>query len=248
MRAIIYIADKDRYYAQAACSAESVRKFTPNVKIFLFTPKAHIDSPHFGKFDKVIPVAFQGQDRHNWYYKQTVYTIIACQDLIAMGIERALYLDCDTYACAPIADLFNLTTMFNFAGAQAPRRFTAKTADVVPDWFPEFNIGVNPMRIDAAMVDFWSAVAEEYDKNEERYGADDQHALRVTLWNYACSKPEFRVHTLPDEYNCRFCFPVSVGKVVKILHGIPAETNYENIRSIINEHPGAIRGWAEGLK
>lgn len=158
-------------------------------------------------------------------------------------VTHAIYLDCDTYLCSPVDELFWMLLKFDMMGAHSPRRYTPDTRKFMPDAFPEWNMGVNPMRVSDAVINFWRCVTGIYAEYFEEFGNDDQKPLRLALWEYA-GNPGFNVHTLSPEYNFRFNFPCFAADQVKILHG--KSDDIKRIAQIANEREG-FRAWTSGI-
>lgn len=128
--------------------------------------------------------------------------------------DETVFLDTDTYLCAPVSELFDLLARCDIAMAHAPMRHTA--AVPVPASFPECNSGVIVYRRNERTKNLFAAWQVAYAKQLASTGQpDDQPALREALW-----QSEAQLAVLPPEYNFRFVLPAFAGRgPVKILHG-----------------------------
>lgn len=234
VHALYYIAQGDQYVDEAIQSAVSVIEHMGSdfFDMFLFT---NTERNVFYQTIKTSPreTEYFYKDHTRWMrdatryiYKNFNYTSIT-------------YMDTDTFACAPFGEVYELLDAFDFLGVHAPGRFTTRTRLGIPDAFPEFNLGFNPMNPTFAQRLFSDAF-EMWD--DEVYGNNDQGAVRDVLWSYANSSEYFapNFYVLPPEYNCRFNFPFFASRTVKILHG-----RAPDIRAVarkVNEDKG-MRSW-----
>jgi hypothetical protein len=208
-RGVIYLALGASYIAEARISAESVRRFMPELTLVLFTDCPPADR---GIFDEVMPL-------------ERVHAKAHINKLISMlhsPFEQTLFLDTDTFVCGPFAELFDLLDHFDIAMSHDRRYF---------DWFPEgvgvtaafreFNQGVVVFRRSAGLVRALEHSISWVERLTAMMGRcpDDQPPLRLALYG-----SDLRIATLTYEYNCRFhTFGQVNGKVV-ILHGrIPGQ-------------------------
>ena len=90
---VLYIAVGEAYVAEARQSAASVKAVMPDVPVTLITSR-----PQPGTiFDRVIAITqndYRSTDR--------------ARLLLLSPYERTLFLDTDTYVCAPVDELFTL--------------------------------------------------------------------------------------------------------------------------------------------
>lgn len=137
-----------------------------------------------------------------------------------------LWLDSDTYVCAPVCDDFDaMLERFDLVFAHAPGHRTAETMQKIPDCFPEVNIGVIAMRNNHLVRRLWQQVAEAQQLFSVTYRGNDQAPLRDVLW---AADPVLRFYVMPAEYNCRFNFGCQVRDRVRILHGRTAQATAES--------------------
>lgn len=227
-----YITDRPDYADEARASAESVRRnMLSDVGTYLFTPNKHISSDGFSD-----AIYLSNRKHEQWFLDQTRYMTEALDVLQQLGFRRVCYLDCDTFICTPVYELFDMLDNYDILGAHAPGRQTTKSFHKLPPSFPEMNIGVNPMRSQESMKVFWKIAYEQYAARIDLYGNNDQGVLRDMLWGYT---PAYSFYILPPEYNLRFNFPCFVSGDVKILHGHGAS---QSVADQINANRG-MRTW-----
>jgi hypothetical protein len=201
---VIYVAIGARFVPEAILSANSVRRFLPDVPILLFTDQA-IEVAQ--GFDEIVQVAAPHPQAH-------------INKLIAMTqspFEKTLFLDTDTYVCADISDLFAILKRFDIAMSQERAYrdiFPANTG--VPDAFVAFNQGVIAFKRSDAVRE---ALQEALRWTERLHASSgvypyDQAPSRIALFHSTV-----RIATLPLEYNCRFANYGYLTGVVRILHG-----------------------------
>jgi hypothetical protein len=235
-----YVVDQEGYIPEVIESCLSVHRFSSE-DVFLFIPGTLKAEPPINL--EIVEFNSRLLWSMSWYFNFVKIMPSIIDTLIGFGYDRGVYLDCDTYVCNPINDLLTILDKFDFVGAHSPRRYMEATRRMVPDTFPEFNIGVNPMRLTGKVADFWRFAAGLYAENYEEFGNDDQNALRVAMWKYAGGF-DFRFHTLPPEYNFRFYMPCFASGQIKILHG--RSDDLEGIARIANEE-GGMRAWPDGI-
>ena len=214
----------EQYVDEARHSAESLKRHMPEVETWLFSPDDPVDG-----FDQCVTLSGR---RGPWFADSIRYWVEAVSHF--PDDARVLYMDTDTYVCQPFYDLFDLLDRFDFVATHAPGRFTSNTVEVLPDAFPEFNIGVNVFRLSVRtrhLFDDWLA---RYEKHRDVYGNNDQAPLREALWNSAA-----RLYVMPQEYNCRWMFGGFARYRVKVLHG---RGDYERVEKNLNRCE-AMRSW-----
>lgn len=238
--AVFYIADQQRYVNEAMISSASVTEKNEEVDTILFTPLDVLPKT----FTQVIRVAPRFSDI--FYYDHAVWMTVAVTTLRDMGYERAVFMDCDTYVCENINHVLNMLEHFDMMGVHAPGRETTRTISGLSTSFPEINLGFNPFNLSPVVINFFKDFVSIYANNLEVYGSNDQGAFRDTLYRYL-TKPslacQFRFHTLPVEYNCRFNFPTAVCKTVIVLHG--HANDIARVGERINSEKG-MRSWRSG--
>lgn len=179
---VLYVARGAGYLDLAMASAESLRRYAPDLPIDLFT-----DQPApCGPFDRVRPIPDSGtRDK------------IAC--MAETRFARTLFLDCDTLVLNPLGDLFELLERFDLAVCHDVRR----TGPLIrqgwrvqtPYAFPQMNTGVMLYRRSPAMLAFLADWAAAY---AEAGIGRDQPTFRDLLW-----MSDLRFYVLPEEFNLR---------------------------------------------
>lgn len=237
-RAFYWIANQEKYIDEAIVSATSVKRNMPDVVTILGIPGGtkHLNIP---TLDEIYPLDVSHHDK--WFQNLCFYQTVMVREMRRRGIDYAVYMDTDTYMCAPAYDLFDIVMggRYSIAGVHAPGRYTGKTFEYVPDAFPEINIGVSPMFTLTCQF-LWQHVYEAYCAHSDVYNNNDQGVLRETLFYNSDRWP---LYILPPEYNIRL-FPSFINKEVKIIHG-RSEEDYQSIANKLNQSKG-IRLWYQG--
>ncbi|HEY8899988.1 MAG TPA: hypothetical protein VIM61_06215 [Chthoniobacterales bacterium] len=198
---VLYIATGRRHVGEMLVSARSVRRHMPGVPIIVYTDQADLPAD---VFDEVRPIA---NPRHSFIDK--------IAPLCDTPFERTIFLDTDTYLCAPVPDLFEILDRVDLALAHAPYRHDRPF--VTPNCFPELNTGVLAYRRSPEMNALFEDWLRLYEKEVAETGKmdSDQPAFREALYR---SPLTFSV--LPPEYNLRTVMPAAVGRCsVRIIHG-----------------------------
>ncbi len=200
-RGVLYVATGRRHLGEMLASAESVRRQMGSLPIVLHTDQQNFSADVFSE------IRWIEKPRHSFIDK-----IAPLRDT---PFERTLFLDSDTYVCAPITDLFDVLDRFELALAHAPLRHDRHF--VTPNCFPELNTGVMAYRktpaVDALLAD-WLRI---YEKEIAETGKmdSDQPAFREALY-----RSDVRFTIIPSEYNLRTVMPAAVGRcAVRIIHG-----------------------------
>lgn len=200
-RGVIYIATGRRHLDEMLVSARSLRRHMPDLPIVLFTDQRDLPG---GVFSEIRPVE---NPRHSFIDK--------IAPLRGTPFERTVFLDTDTFVCAPIPDLFEILDRFELAVSRAPLRHDRPFA--TPNCFTELNTGVMAYRrsdnVDALFAD-WLRLYEMEVAETGRMDSD-QPAFREALYRSPAT-----FYVLPQEYNLRTVMPAAVGRCeVKIVHG-----------------------------
>jgi len=160
----------------------------------------------------------------------------------------AVYMDTDTYVCAPFYDFIQLVESgFDMVGVHAPGRITTKTVQTIPDAFPEINVGVLGFAVAAPALHVVKRWARWYEEYKDVYGNNDQGSLRDALWEEYTKRAldlahdHFTFYVAPQEYNCRL-FGAFVRYQVKVLHGRSTQP-MDEIAADINREAGTMRVW-----
>lgn len=130
-RGFIYIANQEKFKAEAILSARSLKRFT-SLPITIILTEDLIDD-QLNIFDTVII--------NNELKKYTYLSKI-----IGMGdtpYDETIFLDSDTFICNSIDNLFDLLDYFDFSTTIEAKRHTTKRDDMIlKNVLPEFNTGV----------------------------------------------------------------------------------------------------------
>lgn len=239
MKAIVfYIADQEQYVREAVISANSLKIHMPEIKTILYSPNYKI--LYTSGFDYCVKLP--PRESEFFYFDHARFMNIAVHDLFDAGLfDYAIFMDCDTFVCAPFGEVFDLINHgFDFMGAHAPGRQTTRTTLNLSPAFPEINLGFNPYPNKRRVIEFFDDFYNTYKKNLDVYRNNDQGALRDTLWDYYSS---LNYYILPPEYNCRFNFPCFVSGEVKILHGHSSDIADVALRVNSNKE---MRSWQSG--
>ena len=213
---IIYsCAGRTTFLTEAIKSANSVRKFLPNINICLFhnysdEVLASHDTSVFTEFRKIVlpestDKRFTG---HMSWFLAKLFSIIETP------YENCLFLDTDTEIRKPIGSLFKLLNKFDIAIAPGPMtQPPIDSSDVlteIPNEFPELNTGVILYKMNSKMKSFlikWKQVfLHNIDGLYRVHGkGGEQVSLRYLLWTHE----EIRMHIfstqgMPNMYNFRW--------------------------------------------
>jgi hypothetical protein len=210
-RGILYIASGPSYLAEAVGAARSVREVWPDIPLALVAD----EPPPAGCFDHVEIVAAERSSRDK-------------PRLIGHSpFERTIFLDADTYCCAPFPELFEQLDRFELLAAFDDCRFSTQIDPAtgeerfvkvpgIPDSFPEPNTGVMAFRRDAAVAVLFERWLAEYDGvlNGPLSDHHDQPSFRAAVY-----RSGVRFGVLPSEYNFRLGCPGAARTKIKIIHG-----------------------------
>jgi hypothetical protein len=209
-RGILYIATGPSYLAEAVGSAQSVREVWPDIPLAIIADGA----PPADCFDHVEIVEAERSSRDK-------------PRLIGRSpFERTIYLDADTYCCAPLPELFDQLDRFEFLAAFDDCRFSTQVDPAtgeerfvkvpgIPDSFPELNAGVMAFRRGPATASLFERWIVEYDYVlKELLDHHDQPSLRSAVY-----RSNLRFGVLPSEYNFRLGCPGFARTQIKIIHG-----------------------------
>lgn len=187
---VVITATGDEFVLLAKCCALSIKNASPSLKITLFTNK-DISSD---VFDKVMLI--EGDDRR-----------ARIGNLQRTPYDRTLALDCDTFICADITDIFKILDKYDIAMCHAHNRkathykhidlwsFNDKMGNSwdIPYAFPHFNGGVILYRNGDKIMSLF----QEWDELYKTKGVSkDQASLRELLW-----EKNVMLYALPPEYN-----------------------------------------------
>jgi hypothetical protein len=170
----VYVATGERYVAEAAASAASLRRHHPHERICLVTDKARgtgfwddlivLENPRLGFRDKI--------------------------EMRRAPYARCIFLDADTAIFGSLAPLFTLLERYDVCGVHLSEGQDYEMPDI-PAAFPEMNGGILGFRTGEATADFFARWAHHYDAFHALNRAGDYHyanvgdqkSLRAALWH-----------------------------------------------------------------
>ena len=198
---VIYIATGEKYVELAARSAQSLKKYCPDLPVHIFTECDIAPYEGFDGSTKITDPHFRSKVD---YIFQTPY-------------QRTLYLDADTQVCENIANMFDLLDRFDLALAHEPNRREErmkKYPGSIPFSYPPLNGGVILFKSTGPVLELLKDWKEAY-HTEGSLG--DQRTLRELIW-----LTNLKVAVLPPEYNIRYPYYIrmlGLNKITpKILH------------------------------
>lgn len=225
-RGIIYVATGARYVKEAEGSAQSVRRWMPEIPTTIWTDDpARVRPALFTEIRKIENPSFSFLDKF--------------ESFCGTPYAKTLFLDSDTLLLGTIHEVFEILDRFDFACAHGPVRGTdsPELLAACPAAFVEPNTGVIAYNRNAETLGLLQLWAERYKQQlrEISHRKSEQPSLRRILW-----ESRIRFVTLPPEYNLRTPFPVFSGRMpVKILHG--REPALSRAAKKINRHSHSIR-------
>jgi hypothetical protein len=131
--------------------------------------------------------------------------------------EKTLFLDADAYLIENVPEIFELLDTYELAASIDPNEFCLRLADetdeiteMLPESFPEYNIGVIAYRKDEAeeLIEKW--IINHFEENHT-----DQTSFKGSLFD-----SEIKFSPLSSNYNCLIGFPMQVTGQVNILHDL----------------------------
>lgn len=185
-RGVIYICHGEKYIKEGLISAESVKKFCPDLQITFFCDQ-EINSEFV---DNTIPITPTCQRSKVDYIYESPY-------------EETLFLDIDVIVDYPIDDMFEILKRFELGICHDLARKRLKYSKVMPEYsdipyaFPEVNTGVIVFKKSQNTEKLFS-LWKHYHKKYRRSCPWDQPSFRISLWN-----SDVRYSVMPIEYNIR---------------------------------------------
>jgi hypothetical protein len=183
----VYVATGERYVAEAAVSAASLRRHNPQSRICLVTEQPRgepfwndlvvLSEPRFGFRDKI--------------------------EMRRAPYARCVFLDTDTTIFGDLTPLFTLLTRYDVCGVQIAEGQDYVMEGGIPHAFPEMNGGMIGFRQCPATDEFFLLWARFYDEfcalnGDSHYhyaNVGDQKSLRAALWHsqvrHVCVGGEF---------------------------------------------------------
>lgn len=223
-RGIVYIATGAKYLEEALFSASSAKHHMPNILISIITDQRLV----LDTIDQVIVI-----DEPNYSFRDKV----AFMEL--SPYEYTLFLDTDTYICAPVYELFEILDRFDIGLVHDGGFIPIPTAKV-PESFPQFNSGMMIFR-KSIMQPIFESWLSRFDEARQKFAEDDRRAtgwavdeatLRELLY-----ETKVQIAPVTSQYNCRFIEGGYVAGFVKILHR-HSPHRYETVAEVINQYTG----------
>jgi hypothetical protein len=186
-KGVVYIAFGERYVAEAAHSARSLKTFNPEIPVTLFTDT---EAAH-ACFDEVRTIS----PAHRRAKVDIIY---------GSPYEYTLYLDSDTEILMPIDDIFEVLERFDIAAAHDHKRKGHRVSAAIKEYaeipyaFSEINCGVLAFRKNPRTEELFETWRQVFYENQAASGGLDQPSFRVALW-----RSQVRPCILPPEYNVR---------------------------------------------
>ena len=229
--AVVYIAGGESYCEDAVASRDSLKRFHPDLPCIIATDAKNVPAGYDGLV-KLSPRRYPDM----WYLDSTRYVGEAF-DTLRNDFDSLLFLDTDTYIAAPIDDLFELANRFDICVSHGVTRQTTNTFGVIPNSFPEFEIGVMLVKTNERVKNLFADWLELYENHAESYRNNDQGPLREALW----INKHVNMYTFTEEYHCRWGFGVCVVSTVRILHSRSCGDN-QHTNAMAAEEINAIGG------
>ena len=187
---VLYIAFGDNFLKELTLSAESVKRFCPDLHITVFSDKP-VDSEFIDEC-RIIEV--------NHLRPKIDYIMHA-------PYERTLFLDTDTIIDYDIGDMFDILDNFDIALAHDLARKRKKYSDTIPEYgeipysFSELNTGVIAFKKNEKTDLLWERWRENIYKWYDIVPRD-QPSFRVSLWQTTL-EDDLKLYVFPVEYNIR---------------------------------------------
>jgi hypothetical protein len=200
---ILYVATGEKFLDEAEHSARSVRRVSPELPLAivsdcvpseeLFDIRLRITSPEYSFIDKIGALALT-------------------------PFEKTLFLDTDTFAMRPLANIFELLQRFEIAAAAEPGRYLYEI-EGVSSAFPELNTGVLLYRRNNAVLDLIAAWERAYrDEIASKLVAGVRPWHDQLSFTRAIYSSNICFLMLPPEFNARVLMPQMVSGPIRICH------------------------------
>lgn len=215
---VLYVALGEKYIAEAAESAISVRSVSESLGICLITDSE--DAPDV--FDECIKLP-SFNDRLEAHIKDVPALMGYLAKVVGLRLtpyKRTIFLDTDIHAAQPFNELFSLLRRFDLGLAHAPYRGGGQmsSADRGMPFCPSLNTGVIAYRSTLKVWDLFerweNLIISDAPEDKSYFG--DQTVIRKAITETGVS-----VSMLPAEYNLRIGVPSQVDGLVRLLHGRP---------------------------
>ena len=192
-----YLASGDKYIRMAVISAESVRRFSPELRFTLFTDAKDIPPPP--PFERVLPLRREEIEVPSDQALYRSFLVARYHSLLESPYRRTLAIDPDTYCLGPIEPVFTLLEQYDVALASAHNRFKCVTSVRSVPELAGLPFGFGPVQGGVIFCnrdntrDLWLDVIAYYKKLNHYC---DQSVVRKFLW-----EKNVRCYMLPEEFN-----------------------------------------------
>lgn len=199
----LYVANRPKLLGEAKISARSLRRFTER-PISVILSESLNDATLGEVFDQII--VLPGIEQYSYWAK-----IIGLQN---SPYERTVFLDCDTFVCADISELFDILELADFATTQEPSKHTGQLGKLIyQNIFPEFNTGVIVFRKSDKVIRLfndWLNICVNKNIKFDMPGFREAVIANFDKLHYTI---------LPDEYNAHgFRSMTIIYDEIKIIH------------------------------
>jgi hypothetical protein len=185
-KGVLYIAFGECFMKELTFSAESLKKYNPELHVTVFT-----DKPFECKFvDSVEIMEVRHLRPKIDYIKFTPY-------------DQTIFLDTDTIINHSLDDLFGILEKYDMALVHDLARKRKKFKDTIPEYgaipysFSEINTGVIAFKKNEKVIKLFEAWRENFYKYYQVVPWD-QPSFRISVWN-----SDVTMYVLPPEYNVR---------------------------------------------
>ena len=189
-KGILYIAFGENFLKELTLSAESVKRFCPDLHITVFS-----DKPVISEFvDECRLIGARHLRPKVDYINHSPY-------------DRTLFLDTDTIIDYDISDMFDILDNFDIALAHDLARKRKKYSDAIPEYgeipysFSELNTGVIAFKKGEKTESLFNRWRENFYKWYDIVPWD-QPSFRVSLWRTIMTN-NLKLYVFPVEYNIR---------------------------------------------
>jgi hypothetical protein len=232
-RGFVYVATGAGYLEEAVRSAESLKRAMPKETVCVVTDQA-VSRPCF---DIVVPA--------NNAVHGPVDKLLA----IDAPLDRAIFLDTDTYVVSDLTDVFEVLDRCDLGATLDTRRGWDYSLPGLPKAFSEFTTGMVAFNINERTRAFFAQWRANFEKIKPLLSVPnaDQPSFRLTLY-----ESDLRCASIPSEYHF---VADTVNYVMWDARMIHARGNYEEIEQQVNSilgprvyipNVGVFQGYAGG--
>ena len=200
----LYVANRPKLLSEAKISARSLRRFTDRPIAIVLSENINNDTL-IDVFDQILVIP--GIEKYSYLAK-----IIG---ILNSPYEKTVFLDCDTFVCSDISELFNILEIADFATTQETSKHTGQLKSIrYKNILPEFNTGVMVFKKSdhvTKLFDDWLNVCVSQNIKFDMPGFRE-----AVIENFG----ELHYSILPEEYNAHgFQSMIILYDDIKIIHG-----------------------------